>query len=194
MSAIIWKISIILMRIPVRNRNLKMRFYKNVLYTFYLIFLKNSPEDWRPYSLFFPWLRKLFVSSYLNKCGKGLRVKSGAEISPNAKVGEYSELGTRCIIQSDVELGSNVIMGPDVKIYCRNHIFTDPTTPIQFQGKKTKLTKIGDDVWIGANVVITAGVTVGGHAVIAAGSVVTKDIPEFAIAGGNPASIIKYRQ
>ena len=166
---------------------------KKILYVFYLIFLRNTPEDWRPYAFFFPWLRKVIVSSYLSSCGKNLRVKSGAEISPRAKVGDNSELGTRCLIQSDVEIGSNVIMGPDVKIYCRNHNYDRTDIPIQLQGKTTKPTIIGNDVWIGANVLITAGVKVGDHAIIAGGAVVTKDVPDYAIVGGNPAKVIRMR-
>lgn len=158
-----------------------------------MLFIRNTPEDWRPYALFFPWLRKVFVSSYLSSCGKNLRVKSGAEISPRAKVGDNSELGTRCLIQSDVEIGSNVIMGPDVKIYCRNHNYNRLDIPIQKQGKTTRKTIIGNDVWIGANVLITAGVKVGDHAILAGGAVVTKDVPSYAIVGGNPAKVIKFR-
>lgn len=167
--------------------------YKNFLYTFYLIFLKNTPEDWRPYALFFPWLRKIFVSTYLSSCGKKLRVKNRAEISPKAKVGDYSELGTRCLIQSDVEIGSNVIMGPDVKIYCRNHNYENLDVPIRLQGKITKRTIIGDDVWLGANVLVMAGINIGNHSIIAGGAVVVKDVPEYGIVGGNPAKFIKTR-
>lgn len=167
--------------------------YRKILYTIYLLFFRNTPEDWRPYALFFPYLRNVLVRNYLSVCGKGLRVKSGAEISPRAKVGHNTELGTRCIVQSDVTLGSYIIMGPDVKIYCRNHRYEDIHTPMGLQGKITKPTKLGDDIWIGSNVVIVAGINVGDHTIIAAGSIVTKNIPDYAIVGGNPARIIKYR-
>ena len=122
-----------------------------------------------------------------------LRVKSGAEISPNTSVGNYSELGTRCLIQANVVIGDYVIMGPDVKIYSRNHRFDQLDIPIQKQGKNEFHTTIGNDVWLGANVVVTAGCTIGNHAVVAAGSVVTKDVEEFAVVGGVPAKVIKYR-
>lgn len=170
-----------------------MSLLRKVYFAVYLIFLKKTPEDYRPYSLFFPTLRRHFVSNYLMKCGKNLRVKKGAEISPKAEVGNDSELGTRCMIQSHCSIGSNVIMGPDVKIYSRNHIYESLDKPIQLQGKKQYSTKIGDDVWIGANVIVLAGVNIGNHVIIGAGSVVTKDIPDYAIVGGNPAKIIKYR-
>ena len=83
---------------------------KRLLYFLYLILLKNTPEDWRPYALFFPYLRRVVVAKYLIRSGKNLRVKSGAEISPYCIVGDNSELGSRCIIQSNVVIGSNVIM------------------------------------------------------------------------------------
>ncbi|GAA0750936.1 acyltransferase [Psychroflexus lacisalsi] len=166
---------------------------KKIIFVFYLFFLKNTPEDYRPYAIFFPRLRSLAVRLYLKKCGKKLRVKSGAEISPNSVVGFDSELGTRCMVQSNVNIGNNVIMGPDVKIYSRNHKFDSLELPIQKQGKNYYQTKIGNDVWLGAHVIITAGCNVGNHVIIAAGAVVTEDIPDFAIVGGVPAKILKYR-
>ncbi|MBT8264215.1 MAG: acyltransferase [Muriicola sp.] len=166
---------------------------KKICYLFYLVFLKNTPEDYRPYAMFFPWLRSKFVSLYIQKSGIKPRVKKGAEISPNATIGNRSELGTRCLIQANVHLGDDVIMGPDVKIYSRNHKFDRLDIPIGRQGKNYYQTFIGNDVWLGANVIVTAGCKVGNHAIIAAGAVVTEDIPDYAIAGGVPAKIIKYR-
>ena len=166
---------------------------KKICYLFYLVFLKNTPEDYRPYAMFFPWLRSKFVSLYIQKAGIKPRVKKGAEISPNATIGNRSELGTRCLIQANVHLGDDVIMGPDVKIYSRNHKFDRLDIPIGRQGKNYYQTYIGNDVWLGANVIVTAGCKVGNHAIIAAGAIVTQDIPDYAIAGGVPAKIIKYR-
>lgn len=167
---------------------------KKLYYLIYMLFFKNTPEDYRPYALFFPFIRNYLVSNYLNRCGIKLRVKSGAEISPYSYVGNYSELGSRCMIQSNVSIGSDVIMGPDVKIYSRNHNFNLLNVPIRIQGKTQLETIIGNDVWIGANVIITAGVVVGNHSVIGAGSVVTKNVPEFSVVGGIPARIIKSRK
>ncbi|MEH6704809.1 MAG: acyltransferase [Galbibacter orientalis] len=121
------------------------------------------------------------------------RVKKGAEISPNATLGDYSELGTRCMIQANVHIGDNVIMGPDIKVYSRNHNYDSLDMPIQQQGKKYYQTFIGNDVWLGANVVITAGCNIGNHVIVAAGAVVTKDVPDYAIVGGVPARVLKYR-
>ena len=166
---------------------------KKLYYFLYLVLFKNTPEDYRPYALFFPWVRSKLVSAYLKKSGKKLRVKKGADISPNASVGDFSELGTRCMIQANVHMGDHVIMGPDVKIYSRNHKFDRLDLPIAEQGKNYFETHIGSDVWLGANVVVTAGSKIGNHAVIAAGAVVSGEIPDYAVAGGIPAKVIKYR-
>ncbi|MNR25572.1 Maltose O-acetyltransferase [compost metagenome] len=72
-----------------------------------------------------------------------------------------------------------------------NHGYEDPNVPPSSQKETKKLIVISDDVWIGANSVITAGVTIGKHVVVGAGSVVTKDIPDYCVAVGNPARIIK---
>ena len=171
-----------------------MTVLKRIVYFFYIAFLRYTPEDYRPYALFFPWLRNKSVKLFLKKCGKSIRVKRNADISPNITVGDYSELGTRVLIQANVEIGNYVIMGPDIKIYTRNHEFLDIEKPIAIQGKRYYKTKIGHDVWIGANVIILPGVTVGDHSIIAAGAIVTKNVPEWAIVGGNPAKFIKSRK
>ena len=134
------------------------------------------------------------VGFYLKKCGEKPRVKSGAEISPNATLGGFSELGTRCMVQANVHIGNNVIMGPDVKIYSRNHKYDRLDLPIQKQGKNYYVTTIGNDVWLGANVIITAGCNIGNHVIVAAGAVVTKDMPDYAIVGGVPAKTIGTRK
>jgi maltose O-acetyltransferase len=167
---------------------------RKLFYAVYLMFFRNTPEDWRPYALFFPGIRGWLVSHYLDQCGKGLRVKSRAEISPSCSIGDDSELGTNCLIQANVHIGSNVIMGPDVKIYSKNHKFDALEMPIQSQGEQLHDVVIGDDVWIGANVLVLPKVRVGSHSIIAAGSVVTKDVGDYSIVGGNPAKHIRSRQ
>ncbi len=170
-----------------------MKLKRKLLYFLYIAIFRFTPEDYRPYSLFFPAFRRFLVSNFIDSCGKSLRVKFNCDISPNIKVGHSSELGQRCLIHAGVEIGSNVIMGPDVKIYTRNHVFDSLEIPIQQQGKKQQKTIIMDDIWIGANVIILPGITIGSHSVIAAGSVVTKSVPEYAVVGGNPAKLIKVR-
>jgi acetyltransferase-like isoleucine patch superfamily enzyme len=73
-----------------------------------------------------------------------------------------------------------------------NHRYDDPVKPVPWQGFSTKgATRIGANVWLGANVVVTSGVTIGERCVIGANSVVTQDIPPFSIAAGAPAKVLR---
>jgi maltose O-acetyltransferase len=166
---------------------------RKVLYLIYLLLLKFTPESYRPYGYPFGLLRRWFVRGFVDKAGKRLKIKRNADVSMFIEIGDYSELGTNCIIQSNTKIGQNVMMGPDVKIYTKNHKFDRLDIPIQYQGHTEETVVIGDDVWLGANVIITPGVTIGSHVIVGAGSVVTKDIPDFAIVAGVPAKILKFR-
>ena len=78
-----------------------------------------------------------------------------------------------------------------ITVTALNHNFEDSSKRIDEQGVSTKPVVIGDDVWIGTNAVILPGVTIGSHCVVAAGAVVTKDIPDHTLVGGVPAKVIK---
>lgn len=92
-----------------------------------------------------------------------------------------------------VEIGDFVLIGPNCQILTSNHKYDSCEKPISYQWIDNAPVKIGDDVWLAANVVILPGVTVGRGAIIGAGAVVTKDVAPFAIVGGVPAKLIKYR-
>jgi acetyltransferase-like isoleucine patch superfamily enzyme len=106
-------------------------------------------------------------------------------------IGERSRVGISCVVIGPVKIGNDVIMAQNIVMSGLNHGYEDVTMPINLQKCTMKEIVIEDESWIGANAVITAGVTVGKHAVVAAGSVVTKDVPSYSIAAGNPARIIK---
>lgn len=106
-------------------------------------------------------------------------------------IGEETIVGVSNIIIGPVEIGNNVMLAQHIVISGLNHGYEDPIIPPSKQPVVTKKIVICDDVWIGANSVITAGVTVGKHAVIGGGSVVTKDVPEYTVVVGNPAKIVK---
>ena len=96
----------------------------------------------------------------------------------------------------EIRIGSRVMVGPEVKIFSGNHSLIAEERMRVIGGKMRLISKaepvtIGDDVWICGNVTICPGVTIGSRAVIAAGSVVTKDVPECCLAGGNPAKVIR---
>lgn len=87
------------------------------------------------------------------------------------------------------------MMGPDVVILLHNHRFDRTDVPMRFQEfSESEPVIIDDDVWIGCRVTILPGVRIGKGAIIGAASVVTKDVPEYAIVGGNPAKVIKMRK
>ena len=92
-----------------------------------------------------------------------------------------------------VEIGQDSLFGPNVVLMTTNHVFTDVNIPIRQQGVQSAAIKIENDVWLGSNVLVMPGVTIKTGAVVAAGAVVTKDIPEFSIAAGVPARVIKKR-
>ena len=119
----------------------------------------------------------------------GSAIGEGLKIGNNSSIGPYSYIGCSGFI----EIGDNVMMSPRVSIYAENHLFDNPDLSIKEQGVKREFVKIEDDCWIAANTVILAGVTIGRGSVIAAGSVVTKDVPPYSIVGGVPAKVIKSR-
>jgi acetyltransferase-like isoleucine patch superfamily enzyme len=110
-------------------------------------------------------------------------------------IGRNSLIGMGNVIIGPVIIGNDVIFAQNIVASGLNHVYQDIHTPIHQQGVTMATITVEDECWIGANVVLTAGITVGKHSVIAAGSIVTKDIPPYSIAAGNPARIIKqYNQ
>lgn len=106
-------------------------------------------------------------------------------------IGNGTLIGMSNVIIGPVNIGNNIIMAQHVVISGLNHNYEMIDLPIVEQNVSTKLITIEDDCWIGANVVITAGVHIGKHAVVAGGSVVTKNVPAYSVVVGNPARIIK---
>ena len=91
-----------------------------------------------------------------------------------------------------VEIGAHCMFANGCFVTDGNHRFDDPDRPVTWQGFTTKgPTRVGDNVWCGANVVITSGVTIGERCVIGANSVVTADLPAGSIAAGSPARVLK---
>ena len=106
-------------------------------------------------------------------------------------IGDYTRIGIHNTIIGPVCIGNHVNLAQGITVTALNHNFEDKTKRIDEQGITTKPVIIGDDVWIGANAVILPGVTIGKHCVVAAGAVVTKDVPDNTIVGGMPAKEIK---
>jgi len=112
-------------------------------------------------------------------------------IASNSHIGRNSQLS--CVQPGHLLIGANVMISPYVMITATAHNFEDEAVPMQLQGLSSKKTVVEDDVWVGGKSIILPGVTVGRGSIVAAGSVVTKDVPSFAVVGGNPAKIIRYR-
>jgi acetyltransferase-like isoleucine patch superfamily enzyme len=110
-------------------------------------------------------------------------------------IGDRTGIGDYCNLygQGGLVIGNDVLMASGVRVLTATHNFDSRDVPIRTQGETVAATVIEDDVWIGANVVILAGVTVGRGAICAAGAVVTKDVPPYAIVGGIPARAIRER-
>lgn len=106
-------------------------------------------------------------------------------------IGDHTRIGIHNTIIGPVTIGNHVNLAQGITVTALNHNFSDLNKRIDEQGISTQPVTISDDVWIGANAVILPGVTIGQHAVVAAGAVVTKDVPPYSIVAGIPAKVIK---
>lgn len=106
-------------------------------------------------------------------------------------IGDYTRIGLHNTIIGPVTIGNHVNLAQGITVTALNHNFSETGKRIDEQGVSTASIIICDDVWIGANAVILPGVTIGAHCVVAAGAVVTKDVPDGCVVAGIPAKIIK---
>lgn len=152
--------------------------------------MKNKLRKlYRDIRMFF--LRKKYK---LKNVHKTFYVGGKASISSDFKAGAYSYIGPNCIVYPKVSIGDYTMLANNVSIIGGDHNFTKVGVPIIFSGRgDLDKTVIGKDVWIGSYSRIMTGVTIGDGAIIALGSVVTKDVEPFAIYGGVPAKKIKGR-
>ena len=110
-------------------------------------------------------------------------------------IGNRSGIGVNAWIRADLTIGDNVMMGPQVIIYGRDHNVEESDVAMMDQGMgEFKKVTIGDDVWIGAGAIILKSVHVGNGSVVGAGAVVTHDVQPFSVVAGNPAKVIKWRR
>ena len=106
-------------------------------------------------------------------------------------IGDHTRIGLNNTIIGPVTIGSHVNLAQGITITALNHNFSDAEKRIDEQGVNTTPVVIEDDIWIGANAVILPGVTIGQHSVVAAGAIVTKDVPPHSLVAGVPAKVIK---
>jgi acetyltransferase-like isoleucine patch superfamily enzyme len=159
---------------------------------------------------------KLFVNPLMHKRGKGAKIRwhTRMDVLPFNKftlgnyatiedfctinngvgdviIGNRSLIGMSNVVIGPVTIGNNVILAQNIVVSGLNHQYRDINVPILDQPILVSPIIIEDDCWIAANAVITAGVTIGKHSVVAAAAVITKNIPPYSIAAGNPAKVIK---
>ena len=151
---------------------------------------------------------KSFIRPYYRACKMYfLRIKYGLRsvdktfyisgkciIAKDLRAGAYVFVSEGCKIYPKVKIGDYTMLAPYVKIIGDDHNFDNPGMPIIFSGRPPlKATIIGSDVWIGTGSLIRSGVNIGNGAIVAAHSVVTKDVPAYTIVGGTPAKFLKNR-
>lgn len=168
---------------------------KKIITILYFLILKHLPPTYFPGGKFTKWIRYTFCKQLFKSCGKNVVIESNAYIPfHKVEIGDNSGIGFNAWLGA-VKIGKDVMMGPDVVILSRNHIFYNCKVPMKLQGAaEEKPVIIGNDVWIGTRAIILPGAHVGNGAIIAAGSVVTRDVPDYSIVGGNPAKVIKMRK
>ena len=106
-------------------------------------------------------------------------------------IGDHTRIGLHNTIIGPVLIGNHVNLAQGITVTALNHIFENSEKRIDEQGVSTSAVVIEDDIWIGANAVVLPGVTIGHHSVVAAGAVVTKDVPPHSLVAGVPAKVIK---
>ncbi|MEN8662490.1 MAG: DapH/DapD/GlmU-related protein [Lentimonas sp.] len=117
-----------------------------------------------------------------------------SRISKDIVAGPYSSIGPMAWIGPKVEIGKYVLIAPNLTIAGDDHLYDQVGTPVIFSGRPPiRKTIIEDDVWVGKNVSICAGVVVGRGSILAMGAVIAKDVEPYSIVGGVPAKVIGRR-
>ena len=178
----------------IKLRNLVKSMTRYICWVLYYTVGKHLPQR----SMRGTKIRWLLCKILFYSLGKGAEIRAGVNFGflSHIEVGDHSELGINCQIMCKAPLliGNNVLMGPDVIFIDQNHKFELTHIPIKSQGHlPPEPICIEDDVWIGARVIILPGVNIRRGVVIAAGSIVTNDVDEYWVVGGNPARKIRKR-
>ncbi|MCC6730581.1 MAG: acyltransferase [Chthonomonadales bacterium] len=165
-------------------------------YLLYYAVARRLPGSTDPGGVLWKAIRVLACRRLFARCGCGVNVERSASFGWGAGVhlGDYSDIGVNARIHGTVFIGSHVMMGPDVAIWTNNHAFDRVDVPMTQQGMQgERPVVIEDDVWIGTRAILLRGVRIGRGAVIGAGAVVARDVPDWAIVVGNPARVVRYR-
>lgn len=164
---------------------------------FYYTIARNLPDSYLPFvgkisnSIRIWTCRRIFARmGRVSTIQKGVFFGDGRDI----QIGDYSGIGKNAVIPNNTIIGNYVMIAQNLFIVGRNHATGRVDVPMVFQGNAEAMqTVIGDDVWIGANVVVTGGRRIANGVILAAGCVLTKDPGEYEIWGGNPGRCLKSR-
>jgi chloramphenicol O-acetyltransferase type B len=166
-----------------------MKFWDKILYNLYFLLYKKYKDK------LYKRLMYLYTVHKAGKIGIGLVVNGVVKgINKNVYFSDHVNLnGIHFLGSGKVFIGRYFHSGEDITIITNNHNYESNLSIPYDKVRINKDVIIHDFVWVGHGVLILPGVTIGEGAIIAAGAVVVKDVPEFAIVGGNPAKVIKYR-
>lgn len=143
----------------------------------------------RNFKMFF--FRKFY---HLNNVDKTFYMGGFSRVSSDFKAGKHTFMNYGCDICPKVQVGSYVMFAPRVIITGSDHDITVPDIPMYFTKRpELKNTVIGNDVWLGARTIVMSGVSIGDGSIVAAGSVVTKDVEPYSVVAGVPAKLIRKR-
>ncbi len=142
-------------------------------------------------------LRSTYWRLFMKSLGENSKISHRVKISsaPQIAIGKNTHITNNVILdgRGGLTIGDDVLIGYESIIMTTTHNYKDPFTPIRLQGSERKQVSIGNDVWLGARVIVLPGVVIGDGAVIGGGAVVTKDVPALAIMAGIPAIKIGMR-
>lgn len=169
---------------------------KKISLGLYYMIGKKLPESDSLISLGAKRFRRFLCKNIFDYASKTCNIEKGVFFGKGQgiSIGDNSGIGLRARVQGPLEIGNDVMMGPDVILYTKNHESKRTDIPMIKQGTTSpEKVVIEDDVWIGARVIILPGVTIGKGSILGAGSVVTKNVEPYTVMGGVPAREIKTR-
>ena len=172
------------------------KFYKILCLITYYGFATYLPQSTSRFTKWARGIRRMVCKPLFESCGQCVNIERGARFGMGGgiRIGNGSGLGVNCLVHGPLEIGEHVMMGPDVVIFTHTHKYDRTDIPMGLQGSCVSKVTIGNDVWIGMRAIIMPGVTIGNGVIIGAGAVVTKDVPDFAVVGGVPAKVLRFRK
>nr|WP_142784468.1 acyltransferase [Changchengzhania lutea] len=170
---------------------------KTIWIFFYYFIGYTTPHWYFPAGMFFSKVRAFLIKKVLKeKCGSNILIQGKVLFGKfdDVSIGNNTQISERSRLRN-VSIGNDVLIAPEVYVLHSGHVYDKIDLPIIEQGETFyPKTNIEDNVWIGARTIILPGRRIGKGAIVAAGSVVVKDVEPYSIVGGNPAVLIKFRK